>query len=56
MIKKLEYETDKSYKLRVDFITKNKNRKDVEMLSRLYVNVVLLGCVYSEDLMVVLGF
>lgn len=46
-----KYETEKSYKLREEFINKNKNKKNVEQLSRIYRNVILLGCKYNTQIM-----
>ena len=54
-INKLENETDKDYQLRVNFIKLNnpKNKKELElciMFSKIFVNIITLGCRYSIDI------
>jgi len=51
-INKLENETDKDYQLRINFIKLNnpKNKKELElciMFSKIFVNIITLGCRYS---------
>lgn len=47
---KNKFETNKSYDLRQEYIKNNKNKKNVEKLSRIYRNIVLLKCKYNLKL------
>ncbi len=49
-IKRNEDEVDESYKRRIWFI-KHVKTKDAELLSNIWVNSLLLGCVYPLKIM-----